>query len=206
MKEFEYPDNLMLDMGVIPSLDEDRCKEQIKGLELAIEHLSPGEKRIIGLRYCDGMSIRAAGTALNISPQRVHMVEAKALRKLKHPAYVRMTAYGIENAKTYENMMKQKEALQVEIGRLERVRELLKQENTELGASDRDLEKGVVSIKDMNFSVRTFNILSRNDIKDLWDLSRTTKEQLKEMKNMGKASLIEIMEKAREYDIELDDR
>jgi DNA-directed RNA polymerase alpha subunit len=58
----------------------------------------------------------------------------------------------------------------------------------------------------MNFSTRTFNILSRNDIKDLWDLSHTTKEQLKEMKNMGKMSMIEIVDKACEYGVVLDDR
>ena len=206
MKEFEYPDNLMLDMGVIPSMDKDRYREQIKGLELAIEHLTPGEKRVIDVRYRDGMSLKAAGTVFNVSPERIQMIEAKALRKLKHPACVRMTAYGIESAKTYENMMKQKEALQAEIERLERVRDSLKQENAEYGISDYDLEKGAVSIKDMNFSTRTFNILSRNDIKDLWDLSHTTKEQLKEMKSMGKMSMIEIVDKACEYGIVLDDR
>lgn len=56
-----------------------------------------------------------------------------------------------------------------------------------------------ISIDDLELSVRSYNCLKRNGIRTLQELSNITREQIKNIKNLGKTSLREITKKLTEY-------
>ena len=47
--------------------------------------LKPEEECTLRLVYCEHLSLRKAGLAVQRTPERLRQVEAKALRKLRHP-------------------------------------------------------------------------------------------------------------------------
>ena len=58
-----------------------------------------------------------------------------------------------------------------------------------------------ISIEECDFSVRTHNCLQRAGIKTLGDIKSV--EQLQNVRNLGKRSVNEVIDKLREYGIEL---
>ena len=64
-------------------------KEMQQGIEDVIDSLTPREAEIIRLRFgidCREHTMEEAGQAYGISRERVRQIEAKALRKLRHPS------------------------------------------------------------------------------------------------------------------------
>ena len=56
-----------------------------------------------------------------------------------------------------------------------------------------------IKLKELDFSIRTMNCLMSTDVKFLIDLSRKTESELLSIRNMGKRSINEIIEKLTEY-------
>ena len=56
-----------------------------------------------------------------------------------------------------------------------------------------------ISIDDLELSVRSYNCLKRNGIRTLQELSNMTRNEIKQIKNLGKTSLREISDKMRDY-------
>lgn len=65
---------------------------------------------------------------------------------------------------------------------------------------DKVLEK---TIEDLEFSVRTFNCLRKEKIETLGQLTEYTQEQLLDIRNFGKKSLTEVIDKLAEYGLSL---
>lgn len=67
--------------------DREELREQVK---LALARLSPREAQVLRLRFgLDGDGVRTLneiGAALDVGPERVRQIEAKALQKLKKPS------------------------------------------------------------------------------------------------------------------------
>ena len=73
------------------NLDEVVAKNQLKDkITKVLSLLNPREERIIRMRYGIGLNtdytLDEIGLQLNICKSRVREIEAKALRKLKHPS------------------------------------------------------------------------------------------------------------------------
>ena len=58
-------------------------------------------------------------------------------------------------------------------------------------------------IEDVDFGVRTFNCLKKENINTLGELVRRTEEELLTIRNFGKKSLEEVLERLEHYDLEL---
>ncbi len=58
-------------------------------------------------------------------------------------------------------------------------------------------------IEDMDLSVRSFNCLKRAGIATIQDLTRKTEEDMLKVRNLGRKSLDEVIEKLREYGLSL---
>jgi len=54
-------------------------------LKKILSFLSPIEKNIINLRFFDDMTLKQIANVLNITAERVRQIEARALKKLRHP-------------------------------------------------------------------------------------------------------------------------
>jgi len=51
----------------------------------ALESLTPQEQKVIDLRFYSGLTLLETGAVMDVSPERVRQLEAKALRKMRHP-------------------------------------------------------------------------------------------------------------------------
>ncbi|PKK91409.1 MAG: DNA-directed RNA polymerase subunit alpha [Candidatus Wallbacteria bacterium HGW-Wallbacteria-1] len=60
-----------------------------------------------------------------------------------------------------------------------------------------------IPVKELEFSVRSRNCLKRGNIKELGDLTKLSSNDLLQIKNFGKKSLVEIREKLAQYSLSL---
>ena len=61
----------------------------------------------------------------------------------------------------------------------------------------------LIPIDELQLSVRSSNVLYHNDITDLYMLTSMTRRQLSSLRNLGKKSLTEIIEKLADYGLSL---
>lgn len=59
----------------------------------------------------------------------------------------------------------------------------------------------LITIENLNFSVRTYNCLTRNKINNLYELTQLTEEELKQIRNLGHKCIKEIKMKFQEFRI-----
>lgn len=60
-----------------------------------------------------------------------------------------------------------------------------------------------IPIEELGFTVRTYNCLKKAGINNLRDCVKWTKERMKNIRNLGQRSLSDVINKLKEYDIEL---
>lgn len=60
-----------------------------------------------------------------------------------------------------------------------------------------------VRIEELDFSVRTYNCLKKANIQTVADLTRTTEEELMNIRNFGRKSLVEVVDKLASMDLTL---
>ncbi len=65
---------------------------------------------------------------------------------------------------------------------------------------------GDVSIESLDFSVRTYNCLKRSGVKTLSDMKYLTERDYQRIRNLGRRSLDEIIDKLGEYGITIQKR
>lgn len=145
------------------------------------------EQAIIRLRYQEEKTLEEAGREFNVCRDRIRQIEAKAIRKLRHPKYRLPLAYG----KDYVNAIKELQTAQAEYdqARIARMSECHAkaqeeiQERLEAAAKAREEAKAMkegkgmdvsdlfeIPIDDLNLSVRTYNCLKHG-----WRYSPGTK-------------------------------
>ena len=83
-------------LGDVIEADEETAEDKVsknllrEDLESVLDTLSPGERDVVRLRYGldDGQmkTLEEIGQIFNVNRERIRQVEAKALRKLRHPA------------------------------------------------------------------------------------------------------------------------
>lgn len=72
--------------------------------------------------------------------------------------------------------------------------------------TDDDKQQQILSMKieDMDFSVRSYNCLKRANIHTVEDLCRKTEDEMLKVRNLGKKSLDEVMQKLEAYGLSLE--
>jgi RNA polymerase primary sigma factor len=69
-------------------------KVALKSVTEVLQSLNDGERRVLAMRFGldDGkaQTPEEIGKALKVNQSRIRMIEAKAIRKLKHPARMRI--------------------------------------------------------------------------------------------------------------------
>ena len=192
-----YPWNLALMVMIGSNTEEEKAKKHdelyrvyVPALLDAVNELTDRERDILEMRYKHGMILEQCGKRFGVTKERVRQIEAKAIRKLRHPRYAK--TYIMD---TYGKAVK----LQFEVERLksenEDLRHLL---DVRKGIEE---EKPVVSIDEMELSVRAYNCLKRAGIDTLDDIRGLTIERLVNIRNLGRKSAKEVIAKAKEYGI-----
>ena len=131
--------------------------------------------RIFGIHNAQ-MSYDELAKVLNMASDDVREISARAIRKLKHPSRSRI-GYAILLGEEPKPYVKKEKVIVI----------------------PNDLSQ--LLIEDIPFSVRTYNVLKRGNINNLEDLVNTSMEELVQIKNIGKRTIIEIEEFLSKYSL-----
>ena len=216
-----YPYNLIdcINRGLGEPIDVPFSDEQIACLEKVIDtELKEREAACIRLYFDNGLTLKAIGEEFNVTAERIRQLLAKALRKLRSPARVKLIKYGYEAAIELNkdileaNRIKAKLVLELkktcnDIEYLEKV--LCEVETDGLEKPVSVLEMGL-SVRAVNAIVRYF-IVGKDSVKkinswvqadaiNIFDVKRLAlEEKLLDIRNLGKRTTIEIIHKLNEF-------
>lgn len=188
-----YPFNLALEVMGGKNHD-DLYKVYVPELLESIKTLSDREQKVLELRYRNGMNLEQTGHQFNVTRERVRQIEAKAIRKLRHPS---------RSKHWYLDTIHKAFEIDAERARLERENEELLErlaKYEELPVKE-ETPRSLVDICDMDLSVRSYNCLKRAGINYVDDLKKYTVEQLMCVRNLGRKSMMEVIEKAKEFGV-----
>lgn len=199
-----YPYNLALKVleGYNPSKEDvARAKEEVykvfvPGFLRAIETLNDREQKVLEYRYKNGLTYEDTGKQFNVTRERVRQIELRAVRKLRNPVLM----------KTYiMDALDKASQIEARCIALESENKKLKEQLRALGATTTDDGEHIpVDIEYMDLSVRSFNCLRRHGIRTVDDLKGMTMYELMMIRNLGKKSRDEVIEKAKKYGIFID--
>lgn len=151
-------------------------------LEKMLNTLLTREKDALLFRFRDNMTQLQVGDIFGVTRGRAHQIEAKALRKLRHPTRWHFIKDGVD--------IKAEKIKALELAKAEREQKI----------QDFQFEK--IGIEHLDFSVRAFNCLSRAGYRTLKDLLLATDEELRNIRNAGPHTVNEVKEKIKPYRME----
>lgn len=180
-----YPFNVIYDVI------EDRDAEPLYSfspeliMKTITETLTIREADVLLCRYRDGMTLDEVGKKFNVGKERIRQIEAKALRKLKHPTRMNsMRAVSYNDYKELESRYSTVEYAYNQLSDKKEIPELISETSVE-----------GMPIMDLNLSVRSYNCLYRANIRTVGDLINKTRHEMERVRNLGKRSLFEIEQK-----------
>lgn len=160
--------------------------------------LSIRERMVMEYRYKHLMELDAIGKEFSVTKERIRQINEGALHKLRRPVNVNRYLLGKKAFEKIESMKHTILLLQIE-------NENLRKELSEVINYDELPDRPVeVPISTFNFSVRTYNCLTRAGIKTINDLSKKTIVDLMNMRNLGRKSLEEILAVANSHGITIE--
>lgn len=191
MNELKYPDNL------IKSIFEEEKEYSKSGLEEALTTLTEREEEIIRYRFQECKTLREVAKTYNLTVERIRQIEAKALRKLRHPDRVN---------KIVTVSRDEYKRLEIKYSELQSAYNTLVEAYAEIqGASAENvpaIAKAILNadkpIEDLNLSLRSYNAMKRAGCATVKDISKLTLDELRSIRNMGRKSEQEITAKLYE--------
>lgn len=180
----EYPKNL-LSQVFVNGLPTDLPDDVALVLEYIIQKtLTEREGRVLDMRYKRYMTMAAIGEECGLRAERIRQIEAKAVRKLRHPSRSRYILMGMEGYINYLRDTAVDERLREykkEIISLEK--KIAELTDTEYEEEKNELENAPLA--ELDLSVRTFNILYRAGYSTVKELLDADAEKIVSLPNLG---------------------
>lgn len=184
MKKKEYPENL-LSQVFVNGLPTEMPDDVALVLEYIIQKtLTEREGRVLDMRYKRYMTMAAIGEEYGLRADRIRQIEAKAVRKLRHPSRSRYILMGMEGYINYLRDTAVDERLREykkEIISLEK--KIAELTDTEYEEEKNELENAPLA--ELDLSVRTFNILYRAGYSTVKELLDADAEKIVSLSNLG---------------------
>ena len=224
----QYPQNIFRAIFGTP-IDPETHEEigQMLGdrgaLEIAmvLANLSDREAEVLRYRYQKNKTYEELTDVFGIGRERIRQIEAKALRRMRKPVVTRLLRMGasgwLKDLVESEANRIAEERIPREVSkriseRLEWARErLMEREAEELEmALNGDPDPKVIlaeniTVDEMELSVRSYNCLRRAGYNTVADIIAKTYDELKCIRNLGKKSLEEIINKVNELGFKIKD-
>ena len=186
-------------------------QDHMLGLKHALETLTEREQEMIVKRFQEMKTLEEAGREFGVTRERARQMEAKAIRKLRHPSRRNFIMYGYFGGAELKKLKAKEEELN------EREQQLEKREKTLQEVIDRykpkfdalhiniDMPLDVIrenvelsaGIETLDLSVRSYNCLRRAGIRTIYDLidlaSSDNYMDLTTFRHLGRKSLEEIV-------------
>lgn len=180
----EYPKNL-LSQVFVNGLPTEMPDDVALVLEYIIQKtLTEREGRVLDMRYKRYMTMAAIGEECGLRAERIRQIEAKAVRKLRHPSRSKYILMGMEGYINYLRDTAVDERLREykkEIISLEK--KIAELTDTEYEEEKNELENAPLA--ELDLSVRTFNILYRAGYTTVRELLDADAEKIVSLPNLG---------------------
>lgn len=160
----------------------------LPGIYEAVNSLYDREKIVLLMVFKDHCTRKEIGDVLECSAERVRQIEAKALRKLRHPA----------------RSKKMLAVSKAEFNQIEADKNLAMVELNHLKNNDVPIEQMSVLIENLDLSVRAFNCLKRAGINTLGDIEAKGAHGLIRVRNIGRKAFNEVVDKVNSLGITLE--
>lgn len=200
-KEMEYPQNLLYAVFEDEKMLENaNTITDLNGsVEYALYTLLDRERQILKYRFAHLMTYEEVGKLYSITRERIRQIEQRALRKLRHPQRLKYLEYGVLgvidlNREEYLNRVMDIENRLIELCKLNEA----KADEVIHDVKLREKYKGEL-IENCDFSARTYNCVKRHGIDSLSQLSKLSYNEIINIRNLGRKSVGEIIDKLREY-------
>lgn len=169
------------------------------GLEYILTTLSDREQEIIRLRYRERRTRPDIADEFCITQERVRQIEAKALRKLRHPNRYQFIRLGMNGY--IRQARKDEYKLGYQKGYDKGYKDGM--EDAAQGKSFRGVtaETTTQSIDTLDLSIRAYNSLLRLGCRTIGDCMLVKKEQILNVRNLGQKTRIEIANALRKYGV-----
>lgn len=197
-----WPYNLAL--AVAGGEDEKFFNIYVPGILESLTELTEREQEVLKMRFMSGMTLDECAAVMSVGRERIRQIEAKALRKLRHPMrfkrwHLDTMDKAIEEAKERSRLELENAVLRSKLKSLE----VPEEEFMNLPESARLPKPTDVDIGEMELSVRSYNCLKRAMINNISDLEGMTVDDLMKVRNLGRKSMEEVIAKAKEWGIEI---
>ena len=183
----------------------------VASLLYAMHTLYPREYSVLLMRYIEGKNLEEIGKEFNVTRERIRQIEAKAIRKLRHPKRMKYIRRGVSGMMLDADVRCRE--LEQEFERLNNIIKCMEieKEKPEKRPYEDDNPKSI-PIGDLGLSVRTYNCLARhlywearkNGLEPVPfrniqfyvdDILHLTADDLIGIRNLGRKSLMELTEK-----------
>lgn len=161
------------------------------GLDMALDELTERERTVLKERFLNKMTLRQCAEKHETSQERIRQIEAKALRKLRHPA--RATMFLLSPREYTRELEAENGKLRLEIATLK----MHVNENNEKAVDISESYNQELLIDDLELSVRSFNCLARKGIRKVSDLTKLSRDDLIKIRNLGRKCAEEIETKLK---------
>jgi len=161
--------------------------------------LTEREKRVLELRYRDHKTLEETGRAFNVTRERIRQIEAKALRKLRHPG--RLAQFACVPWREYQREIKKREEAERRCAAAEQRLDWFLQHVDYKVVLDPNGDRPAARVVDLttdvlDLSVRSFNCLARANIRTVGDILKIeTEDDMYKIRNLGRKSVEEIKAK-----------
>ncbi len=181
----------------------------------ALATVTPRQEQVLRLRFEQGKTLEETGIEIGITRERTRQIEAKALRKLRHPdrrplfkPLISQTSLSFERTVGARLALEEQTSSLIEL--IQRNGDLIvtsKERLTALGV-DAETDPEYVAlfcetVDDLELSVRSAQCLQNANIKYLYELVEKTDKDLLKGKNFGRKSLNEVKEALAEKGLTL---
>ena len=177
-------------------------------LEATLATLSEREQKVLDLRFREKLTLQACVPIIGVTRERIRQIEAKALRKLRHPIRANRLL-SISMAK-HRAIVKEKDALYEDLAikyeNLKSVYESISNQVVDLEVMTEFAEKARLleqPIEELELSVRSYNCLKRKGKDKIKDITDMTLEELSQVRNLGRKSMEEVLKTLESYGLKL---
>jgi DNA-binding CsgD family transcriptional regulator len=185
-----YPFNLAKD--IFGSATE-AIEIYVPGLYSAMATLTEREADVLRRRYQDKLTLKAVGQIQEVTPERIRQIEAKAIRKLRHPSRVNM--FKAVPLTEMQELITEHQKLNRQYELLARALEIAVERPSEPEITELAKMVNVTStpLEELDFSVRTYNCLRRAGINTLGEIISKPSSEIAKIRSLGRKSLNEIV-------------
>ena len=205
-----YPFNLIDEIYQEESVWVDD-QDHMLGLKHALETLTEREQEMIVKRFQEMKTLEEAGREFGVTRERARQMEAKALRKLRHPSRRNFILHGYFGSAELKKLKAKEEELNEREQQLEKrekaLQEIIDRYKPKFDALHINIDMPLEVIREnvelsagietLDLSCRSYNCLRRAGIRTIYDLidlaSSDNYMDLATLRNLGRKSLKEIV-------------